>query len=411
MIRRNIERALERSLADMPVVLVDGARQTGKTTLVRAVASRRDMRYVSLDDAATLAAATVDPTGFVEGLGERAVLDEVQKAPALFPAIKVVVDRQRRAGRFLLTGSADVLSLPRISESLAGRLEPATLWPFSQGEVEGAEEYFIGAMFARFAPKPPSSGADRRDLLSRALKGGFPEAYRRSEDRRRAWFAAYVTTILQRDVRDLADIEGLTALPRLLSLLAARTSSLLNVAELSRSSGIPNTTLQRYLTLLEQTFLMQRIPAWSSNRSKRLIKTPKLALIDSGLVAHLAGITPSRLSYEPTLAGPLLENFVSAELRKQFGWTRMRVELFHFRTHGGREVDLVLEADDGRVVGIEVKASATLARSDFAGLESLREEAGSRFFRGVVLYSGREVLPFGPRLFALPIGSLWESSA
>jgi predicted AAA+ superfamily ATPase len=408
MKRRFIAPSLERSLRDMPVVLVDGARQTGKTTLVRAVAAEHGMRYVTLDDAATLASALADPGGFLEGLGERAIVDEVQKVPTLFPAIKVSVDRRRRPGRYLLTGSADVLSLPTISESLAGRMEPIMLWPFSQGEIAGEQESFVDSMFARSGLRPVERPPSRSDLIQRALRGGFPEAYRRGEERRRAWFAAYVTTILQRDVRDLAAIEDLSALPRLLSLIAVRAGSLLNVSELSRSSGVPGTTLQRYLALLEHTFLVRRIPAWASNRSKRVVKMPKVALIDTGLTSHLAGVTAARLRREPTLVGPLLETFVAAECWKQFGWCRVGVDLFHFRTHGGREVDLVLEADDGRVVGLEVKASAALDRRDFAGLEVLKEEAGSRFHRGAVLYGGTEVLAFGRQLFALPIGALWS---
>jgi predicted AAA+ superfamily ATPase len=231
-----------------------------------------------------------------------------------------------------------------------------------------------------------------------------------SQIARRDWFAAYVTTIVQRDVRDLADIHHAALLPRVLSLVAARAGNLLNVSELSRSAGIPMSTLQRYIALLEQTFLVRLIPAWSTSRSKRLIKTPKVALVDSALLAHLARISASRLRREPDLAGPLLENFVATELWKQMGWSRLRAQLFHFRTHGGREVDLVLEADDGRVVGIEVKAPASVSRADFAGLEALREASRSRFHRGVVLYAGTESLPFGKGMTAMPISALWESS-
>jgi predicted AAA+ superfamily ATPase len=411
MILRHLERSISRSLRDTPVVLVNGARQTGKTTLVRSIASKREgTRYVTLDDAATLSAAQTDPIGFIDGLGEYVVLDEVQKAPDLFPALKVAVDRRRKSGRFLLTGSADVLAMPTLSESLAGRMEPLVLWPLSQGEIAGVEEFFVGAMFASRPARPVDSMSERKDVLNRAMRGGYPSAFRRSEARRRDWFAAYVTTILQRDVRDLADIEHLSAMPRILSLIAARAGALLNTSELSRTSGLPNSTLQRYLALLEHTFLVHLIPAWSSNRSKRLIKTPKVALVDTALLAHLAGITSRRMRREPGLVGPLLENFVAVELWKQIGWSSVRVQVFHFRTHGGREVDLVLEADDGRLVGIEVKASATISGRDFAGLETLREIAGSRFHRGVVLYTGMEVLPFGRRMFALPLSALWDMS-
>lgn len=408
MIERHLEGVVRRALRDMPVVLVNGARQTGKTTLVRAIGDGRPaMRYVTLDDAATLAAAQVDPVGFVEGLGERVVFDEVQKAPELFPALKVAVDRRRSPGRFLLTGSADVLALPSLSESLAGRMEPRVLWPLSQGEIANVEEFFIGAMFARNPPRPIVTGSDRADVVQRALRGGFPDVFSRSEARRRDWFDAYITTILQRDVRDLTEIEHLSAMPRILSLLAARAGALLNTADLSRTTGVPNTTMQRYLALLEHTFLLRLLPAWSSNRSTRLIKTPKVTLVDTGLLANLAGISSVRLRREPGLAGPLLENFVAVELWKQLGCSRVRAELFHFRTHGGREVDLVLEADNGRIVGIEVKAAATIDRRDFTGLEALREVAGARFHRGVVLYTGTEPLPFGQRMFAMPIASVW----
>ena len=408
MFRRNLQDVVERALRDMPVVLVIGARQSGKTTLVRKVAEGQNgMRYVTLDDAATLAAAQADPGGFVAGLGDRVVFDEVQKAPDLFPALKVAVDRRRAPGRFLLTGSADVLALPSLSESLAGRMEPRVLWPLSQGEIAGVEEHFVGSMLARDPPRPIVTGSDRSDVVRRALQGGFPDVFRRSEDRRRAWFDAYVTTILQRDVRDLADIEHLSAMPRILSLLAMRASSLLNTTDLSRTTGVPNTTLQRYLALLEHTFLLRLLPAWSSNRSTRLIKTPKVTLVDTGLLAHLGGISAARLRREPDLAGSLLENLVAVELWKQLGWSSSRAELFHFRTHKGREVDLVIEADDGRIVGIEVKAAATIDHRHFAGLEALREISGARFHRGVVLYTGAEPLPFGKRMFALPLASVW----
>ncbi|MFN8234130.1 MAG: DUF4143 domain-containing protein [Actinomycetota bacterium] len=243
-----------------------------------------------------------------------------------------------------------------------------------------------------------------------ALRGGYPSSFRRSEGRRRAWFASYVTTILQRDVRDLADIAGLTALPQLLSLLAVRSATLLNVSELSRSSGIPTSTLNRYLALLEHTFLVRRIPAWSSNRSKRPVRSPKLAIVDTGLMAHLAGLTSARASREPTVVGPLLESFVTNELQKQIGWTGGG-QLFHYRTHAGREVDLVLEGGDGRVVGIEVKAAATVETRDVAGLSAFREDAGERFVRGLLLYTGTEVLPFGPGMYAMPMSALWSDQA
>jgi predicted AAA+ superfamily ATPase len=406
---RRARPALEAALADTPVVLVVGPRQAGKTTLCRLVAERRGVRVLSLDDAATLAAATTDPTGFIAAIDGPVVLDEIQKAPALLPAIKLAVDRRRTAGRFLLTGSADVLSLPRVSESLAGRVEVLTLWPLSQGELVGRREGFIDALFARAKVDAGVTGESRAQLVERALRGGFPEAVaRRDPERRRAWFRAYVTTMIERDVRDLAQIEGLTDLPRLLNLLAARSASLLNVAELSRSLGLAHTTLSRYLALLEQAFLVRRVPAWAGSRARRAVKTPRVWVPDTGLLGHLAGLTPARLAEEPATVGPLLETFVVSELTKQRGWSRTPVELLHFRTHGGHEVDVVLEAPDGHLVGVEVKAAATIGGGDLKGLRALRDIAGKRFYRGVVLYTGRETLPFGPDLWALPVSALWE---
>jgi predicted AAA+ superfamily ATPase len=217
--------------------------------------------------------------------------------------------------------------------------------------------------------------------------------------------------MLERDVRNLAQVEGLTDLPRLLNFLAARSASLLNAAELSRSVGLPHTTLTRYLALLERTFLVRRVPAWAGNRARQTVKMPRVWIPDTGLLGHLAGLTSTRLVEEPTAVGPLLETFVASELTKQLGWSRTRAEVFHFRTHGGREVDVVLEADDGRLAGIEVKAAATVGAVDLKGLAALREVAGKRFHRGVVLYTGREALPFGPDLWALPMSALWQLGA
>ena len=410
--KRHLTPALEAALNDTPVVLVVGPRQAGKTTLCRLVAGRRGARLLSLDDAATRAAATADPAGFVASIEAPVVLDEIQKAPALLPAIKLAVDRRRDPGRFLLTGSADILALPRVSESLAGRMEVLTLWPLSQGEIQGRRERFIAAMFGAGAPPGTGPVEARADLIDLALRGGYPEVLGRKDPaRRRAWFRSYVTTILQRDVRDIAQIGGVAELPRLLSVLAARSSLLVNVADLSRTLGLAHTTLTRYLALLESAFLVRRIPAWAGSRARRAIKTPRLLIPDTGLLGHLAGLTAPRLSEDPTTVGLLLESLVAGELLKQLAWDDAHAELLHFRTHAGREVDLVLEGDDGRLVGIEVKAAAGVGGPDFKGLEALREVAGKRFHRGVVLYTGRETLPFGAGLWAVPLSAVWRIQA
>ena len=286
-------------------------------------------------------------------------------------------------------------------------MELITLYPFSRGELLGAREGFIDALFT--GQLPAMQSLEPVDLQSAVLSGGFPEAIRRPPGKRReAWFNSYITTLLQRDVRDLANIEGLTEIPRLLSLLAARTGGLLNLSELSRSSGIPNTTLKRYLSLLQATFLYQPLPAWSANIGKRLIKSRKIHLVDTGLTAHLAGISSRSLQRNPVFHGHLLESFVVNELRKQCGWALTRARLYHFRTAGGKEVGILLEDPGGDLVGIEVKAAATVTRKDFSGLETLRRETAGRFLWGVVLYTGDEPAFFGKGLLALPVRALWS---
>ncbi len=410
MYRRIIEQRLVDALADSPVVLINGARQVGKTTLVQALPQESPPRtYLTLDDATVLSAAHADPAGFLAGLTGPVVIDEVQHAPELFPAIKAVVDRQRQPGRFLLTGSANILLLPRLSESLAGRMEILTLWPLAQIEIDSRLDFGVSLIDRFFsAALPPALPAlSRTELIHRLLAGGYPEPLSRtSEARRRAWFGSYLTTILQRDVRDLANIEGLTALPRLLSLLALRTGSLLNLADISRTTGLAYTTLTRYMTLLEATFLVQLLPAWSANLGKRLVKSPKLLLCDTGLAAGLLGTSAERVAENGVLLGSLLETFVAMELRKAAGWSEEAVQMFHYRTQSGQEVDVLLENGRGQLVGIEVKASSTVTSGDFAGLRAVAEAVGDSFVRGMVLYTGSQVIPFGERMHAVPLSIL-----
>lgn len=408
MIPRAIEDAVRHAIDDTPVVLLNGARQTGKTTLARSLASNANAPYLTLDDAATLASASTDPVGFIRSLPPHVIIDEIQKAPALFPAIKLSVDLDRRPGRFVLTGSANVLTLPRLSESLAGRMEIIPLFPFSAGEIEGQREQFLERLFhASFAGRIASSSPD--DLPQRLVRGGYPEVVGRpNEERRAAWFSSYLSTILQRDVRDLAQVEGLHALPNLLRILASRTAGLLNMADVGRDAGLPHSTMSRYLSLLETVFLVHRLPAWSANLGQRMVKAPKLHLVDTGLACHLVGADAARFQRDRPLLGRILETFVVGELRKQASWWHSRATLHHFRTATGSEVDIVLEKADGTVAAVEVKAGHTVGASDFAALKALRDQLGDRFAAGVVLHEGEQTLPFGDRLWLLPVSDLWR---
>jgi predicted AAA+ superfamily ATPase len=364
---------------------------------------------MTLDDFSVLTAVRRDPAGFLAGFHEPLVIDEVQKATDLFVAIKASVDRDRQPGRFLLTGSANILLLPRLSESLAGRMEILNLWPFSQGELIGSTERFVDTIFEDKFPLPKVARKNHFDIMQKVIAGGYPEAIlRKAPGRRRAWFSSYITAILQRDIRELANIEGLADVPKLLTLIAVRVPTLLNLAELSRTAAIPQTTLKRYITLLEATFLIHKLQPWFGHLGKRLVKTPKLILSDTGLKAHLLGAGTERM-IQNGLIGPYLENFVAMELRKQITWSECQPQMYHFRTQTGHEVDIVLEDARGKVVGIEVKSGTRLGEQDFKGLRVLQEVAGEHFQRGIVLYTGSEVIPFGLNLYALPMDHLWSS--
>ena len=412
MLRRHLIGRLLDGLADTPAVLVNGARQTGKSTLVQsAELAGQNRHYLTFDDPGILAAAKRDPNGFVAGLNMPVTLDEVQHVPEIFPVIKAAIDRKRQPGRFLLTGSANVMLLPELSESLAGRMEVLTLWPFSQGEIHGVQGTFVDTLFSH---KPvgwagKTATVRRDELLEIVLAGGYPLALaRQSATRRDTWFQSYVMTMLQRNIRDLADIADVTAVPRLLSVVAARAGGLLNFADLSRSVALPQTTLKRYFALLEATFLVQLLRHWARNLGKRVIQTPKVYLNDTGLLAYLLGATVDRLKTEGNLAGTALENFVLMELRKQSTWSATQPELFYWRTASGQEVDVVLEDRTGRVVGVEVKAAATPSGNDVRGLQALATAAGKHWGRGVVLYTGTEVIPFSANLHGVPFSRLWS---
>jgi hypothetical protein len=410
MIDRHISPHLQQALKESPVVLLHGARQTGKSTLAQHIAMQRSAQYLTLDDPAVLTAAHTAPDDFVAAIESPVIIDEVQRAPELFRAIKLSVDKQRTAGRFLLTGSANMLLIPRLSESLAGRMRILTLHPFSQGEIENRQDSFVANVFARqWKPSTARYNSSRASLARRVALGGYPEVQTlTAEASRTQWFNSYITTILQRDVRELANIERLTLMPRLLALIAARASALLNFAELSRSAAIPQSTLKRYLTLLETTYLIALLPAWSTNLGKRLIKTPKLFVADTGLGVHLSGINEKRLLDSSETFGKLLETFVLMEILKQTTWNLPDVHVYYFRTADGQEVDFVLEQRDGTVVGVEVKSSSSIDSHAVKGMKALAELAGKRFRRGIILYTGSVSLPLGKNIIAAPIASIWR---
>ena len=410
LVPRRAESLVAEALADTRVVTLNGARQAGKSTLARIAAAGHPSTLVRLlDDPATLRAARDDPAGFVEHDGLM-VIDEVQLAPELFRSIKVAVDPDQRPGQFLLTGSAQVLALRQLPDALPGRMEIVELWPFSQGELEQSPDAFIDAAFAHGPGLSRVSALRKRDYLDRVVRGGYPEAIRRSPRRRGAFFDSYLTSLIERDVQELAAIERHGDLRQLLALLAGRSGGLLVPATLATASGIPRTTLNRYLELLSAVFLIKQIPAWSTGQTQRAVGTAKLAFVDTGIAAHLLGQDTARLGDPDGAAGPMIETFVLMELARQLTWSRQRARLYHYRTKDKVKVDAILETPDGRVIAIEVKAGATVRSEDLAGLRHLGQRIGPRLVAGYVLYTGQQTLPFGGGLRAIPIDALWTTA-
>ncbi len=396
------------ALADTRVVLVGGARQSGKSTLVRQRTQGNDVEWRNLDRPPVLAAALSDPTSFVDVPGLM-VIDEIQRAPELLLAIKEQVDGDPRPGRYLLTGSARVLGLRSLPDTLPGRMETVELWPFSQGEIDGRAETFVDAVFEDGAKLALRSAVSRREYAERVVRGGFPEAVARTNPRRRErFFDSYTTDLIARDISQLSEIERTREMQTLLRLVAARSGQLLVEHPLSNDVGVSGSTIRRYVSLLEEVFLIKRIPAWSRNISSRAASTPKVAFVDSGIAANLLDADERTLLRPGGPFGPLLEGFVLMEIARQLTWSDTRAELSHYRTKDKVEVDAVLETRRGEVVGIEVKASSTVRAEDFAGLRHLADRLGDDFVAGLVLYTGPDTLSFGPRLSAVPVSALWE---
>lgn len=413
VIERFLLPRVEGALRDTRIVVLQGARQVGKSTLAEQIAGRRRSHVVTLDDSDVRRFASDDPAGFVAQFPDGLlVIDEVQRVPQLIIALKAAVDRDKRPGRYLVIGSANLLDLATTHESLAGRAQPLTLHSLSQAELAEQSASFIDAVFSGRRFLGHSTRLTRRDYLERACRGGYPEALARSGPVRRAdWYDTYLTQIVNRDALDLSGLQRLADLPRLLRFIAARSGSGMVWASLANDSGVPRTTLDPYIRLLETLFLIHVLPAWTANLTSRAVKQPKVFLLDTGLAASLLGVAPDGLA--PTVsnspAGGLLEGLVVGELRRQLGWSFQRARLCHYRDHRGAEVDVVLESPDGRVVGMEVKAAATVHSRDLTGLMLLRDKLGDRFVGGYVLYTGDTARVVGDRVVALPLDALWRS--
>ena len=394
------------ALRDSPVVCLLGPRQSGKSALVRRIDPARP--YFTFDDPALAAAAAADPAGLVAGLPEVATLDEIQRAPALLPAIKRAVDRDRRPGRFLLTGSANLLLLSSVSESLAGRMEIVRLHPLTEAEKERKpgrllEHLLAGSLKDRVRPGEP----DPRDLVRRLLEGGYPEARRRQAGRLRQWHRSYLDALIQRDARDVTSLRSLDYLARLLALLAHQTAQLLNVNAAAKHLGIRRETVENHFSALERLFLVRRLPAWHPNEARRLVKTPKVHIVDSGLAATLIDLSLDDWLTHRDRFGHVLESWVLQQLIAQAGWIDPELRFWHYRDKDGVEVDVVITRGR-RVWGVEIKAGVTVTAADGHGLRRLADQAGQAFQGGVILHAGTSVLPTADaRVLAVPLTELW----
>lgn len=406
---RQIRSRIAEAMEDTPVVLLVGPRQAGKTTLVRQISGNR-ARYLTLDDEFTLMSAREDPVGMIRSL-DRAVIDEIQRAPSLLLAIKKSVDEDRRPGRFLLTGSANLMALPTVADSLAGRMETLLLLPLSQSEIEGQSANWLDRVFAGQIPKQGTQALGG-DLVDRVLRGGYPEAISRSTPRRRvAWARQYIDALVQRDVRDVSGIEKLDQLPRFFRALAQTAGQMCNYTQLGGQVGLDSKTAAKYVGVFEQMYLLRRMDVWAQNRLNRVVKTAKLQFIDSGLLATLLELTPEEVQQDRTRFGKVLESFVYGELLKATTTSEGDYSLMFYRDADKVEVDVVIENAAGHLVGVEVKASATVKPSDLRGLRKLSSLAGDQFKMGILLYDGHETMPLGDNIWAAPLATLWGGSS
>lgn len=396
------------ALADTRVVFLTGARQVGKSTLAGEIAAEdHPATVINLDDSAPREAALADPAGFVAGLPTPVMLDEVQRGgPDLLLAIKADVDRDKTPGRFLLTGSANVLASRKIKDALTGRTDVVSLWPLAQSEIEGSTSNFVDRLFAGKPPQIQNAPSGREAFFDRIVEGGYPEARKRAPARRNRWFANYLDTTLDRDLRDVSDAYKLDQMPRLLRLLASRAANLLVYREVSRRLDIEHRTVKAYVQLLETVFLVKTLPAWRPSIGSRESATPKIYIVDSGLLLHLLGANRQRLAEDDQVTGKALESFVVMEVIKHLEWAETDARLHHFREQDN-EIDLVAEDRSGSLVCIEVKSAASVGARDWRQLEKIRDARDDRFVAGVLLYTGEQTVPLGDRLWAVPVSGLW----
>jgi predicted AAA+ superfamily ATPase len=410
LVPRAVRRELLDALAESRAVALLGPRQAGKTTLVRDLLGPEfDARFLTLDDAATRTAAATDPSGFIADLVTPVIIDEIQRAPDLMLAIKERLDRIPEPGQFLITGSANLLTLRTIRDALPGRVLYTNLWPLSQSEIVGSTTNLVDWLFER-RELPRVVGTRRPQLAAVVAAGGFPGICEKVSRSRQRYFEAYVDSVVGRDVPDVAHLRDPTTVGRLLRLLAGRSASLLSRESVARDLGVDRKTVDHHLRILQDLFLVRIHAAWQTNLSQRMIKTPKAYITDTGMLTALIGADQTRLPADPAIGGPVFETFVVMELVKLSSWSDSAPRILHFRDRDGREIDAILERPDGSIVAVDVKSSASIATSDLRALAYLRDRLGDRFVRGVVMYAGREPLPLGDRLAALPMSALWAST-
>jgi predicted AAA+ superfamily ATPase len=406
---RYLKESLLQAFKVSPVTLLIGPRQSGKSTLIKEIGKELGMNYLTFETLKQLGAAQEDPEGFVKALTKPVIIDEVQRVPEIALPIKLAVDEDRVPGSFGLTGSANPLVAPKLNDSLAGRMFILNMRPLSMSEIQGQKSSFLDLIFDPNALFSQGTHWDRKSMVEVFTAGGYPDALVLDDVMRDTWYDNLLTTVLERDVQDIASIARPRDLLKLLNILALRCSNLLNLSEVSRVSSTPYTTLHHYMALLEALFLVIRQPAWHINKTKRLTKMPKLYFGDTGLLINQLRVGKDLISEDGRLLGRILENFVFLELKKLSTWALYPVQLYHYHTQTGLEVDIVLENRSGQVVGIEVKASESISADDWKGLDVLGKELGEKMIRGIILYPGKEVVAFKKDRLAIPLSSLWES--